>query len=57
MWRKQIAAVVDRLTRDEILFSVAILILLLTAMINWNIYSWLILLGIVVFLLAWYFRK
>ena len=46
-----------KLTKDEILTTVAILILLFTAMINWNIYSWLILLGIIVLLFAWYSRK
>jgi len=26
-------------------------------MINWNIYSWLILIAIIIILIAWYFKK
>lgn len=47
---------VKKLNKDEILTSVAVLILLFTAMINWNSYSWLVLLAIIVILAAWYFR-
>ena len=43
--------------KDEILTSFAVLLLLFTALINWNLYSWFILVGIVVILFAWYFRK
>jgi hypothetical protein len=43
--------------KDEILTIVATLILLFTALIDWNIYSWLILVGIVIILFAWYSRK
>ena len=43
--------------RGEILTTVAILILLFTALIDWNIYSWLILVGIVIILFTWYGRK
>ena len=45
------------MTKDEILTAIAVIILLFSAMIDWNIYSGLILVGIVVFLFAWYFRK
>jgi uncharacterized protein (DUF58 family) len=48
---------VKKLNKDEILTSVAVVILLFTAMINWNIYSWLLLLAIIVILAAWYFKK
>lgn len=48
---------VKKLNRDKILTSVAIAILLFTAMINWNIYSWLVLLAMIVILAAWYSRK
>jgi hypothetical protein len=48
---------VSELTRDEILTSVAIIILLFTALVNWNISSWLVLLAIIVVPTAWYFRK
>jgi len=52
-----LAWVVTELTKDEILTSIAIVILLFTAMVNWNVYSWLLLLTIIVVLAAWYFRK
>ncbi|MFC1802737.1 hypothetical protein ACFL0D_02095 [Thermoproteota archaeon] len=45
------------MTKDEILTTVAVLILLFSAMIDWNVYSWLILVGITVILFAWYSRK
>lgn len=48
---------VKKLNKGEILTSIAVVILLFTAMINWNIYSWLVLLAIIVILAAWYFRK
>lgn len=48
---------VKKLNKDEILTSVAVVILLFTVMINWNIYSWLVLLAIIVILTAWYFRS
>ena len=43
--------------KDEILTVIAAVILLITALIDWNVYSWLILVGIVIILSAWYFRK
>jgi len=46
-----------KLTKDQILTSISIIILLFTAMINWNIYSWLILVAIIIILIAWYFKK
>ncbi|MFX0202678.1 MAG: hypothetical protein ACFFCW_41775 [Candidatus Hodarchaeota archaeon] len=45
------------MTKDEILTAIAIIILLFSVMIDWNVYSWLILVGIVVIIFAWYFRK
>jgi len=45
------------MTKDEILTAIAVFILLFSAMIDWNVYSWLILVGIIVILFAWYFRK
>lgn len=47
----------NKLTRDQILTAISIIILLFTAMINWNIYSWLILVAIILILIAWYFKK
>jgi Flp pilus assembly protein TadB len=44
------------MTKDEILIAFSIMILLFTAMVNWNIYSWLILIAATTVLLAWYIR-
>ncbi|MEM1574536.1 MAG: hypothetical protein QXF09_02950 [Nitrososphaerota archaeon] len=46
-----------KLTKDQVLTSISIIILLFTAMINWNVYSWLILIAIIIILIAWYFKK
>lgn len=43
--------------KENILTAVAIVILLATAMISWDLQSWLILLAVIVLLLGWYFRK
>ena len=43
--------------KDEILTSIATIILLFTALIDWDVYSWLILVGVVIIVFAWYFRK
>ena len=45
------------LTKDQALIAVSIIILLFSAMTNWNVYSWLILLAIVIILMAWYSKK
>ena len=45
------------MNKDEILTTIAVIILLFTALIDWNIYSWLILVGIIIIVYAWYFRK
>jgi len=47
----------NKMTRDQILTAIVVILLLFTAMINWNIYSWLILVAIILILFAWYFRK
>jgi len=57
IWRRELFAVVEKLTKGGILTAAAITILLFTALVNWNIYSWLILLAIIVVLAGWYFRK
>jgi len=49
--------IMNKLTKDQILIAISTVILLFTAMINWNIYSWLTLLAIIVILIAWYFKK
>ena len=43
--------------KDEVLTTIAIIILLFTSLIDWDVYSWLILVGIVIILFAWYFRN
>jgi uncharacterized membrane protein YqaE (UPF0057 family) len=45
------------MSKDNILITIAIIILFITMFIDWNIYSWLILVGIILFLLGWYFKK
>jgi hypothetical protein len=44
-------------SKDSILVSVATVILLFSAMMDWNVYSWATLAGIVLVLLAWYLKK
>jgi len=46
-----------RIDKDKVLTIISIILLLFTAMINWNIYSWLILVAIIIILFAWYFKK
>jgi len=46
-----------KMTKDEILTAISVVILLFTAMVNWNLYSWLILLATITVLFAWYFRS
>jgi len=45
------------LTKDQALTAASVVILLFSAMVNWNIYSWLILVAIILILIAWYFKK
>jgi len=47
----------NKLSKDKIVTAISIILLLFTAMINWNIYSWLILIAIILILSAWYFKK
>jgi hypothetical protein len=44
------------MNKDEILSAIAVIILLFTALINWNIYSWFIFIGIIAIIYAWYLR-
>ena len=41
----------------EILNSFAVILLLFTALIDWNLYSWFILVGVIFILIACYLRK
>ncbi len=45
------------MTKDQVLISISIIILLFTAMIDWDVYSWLILLAIILVLFASYFKS
>ena len=47
----------SKLTKDQILTAISVIILLFSAMINWNTYSWLVLIAIIFILMAWYFKK
>jgi hypothetical protein len=46
-----------RIDKQSAINTIVISILLFTAMINWNIYSWLILVGIILVLIGWYVKK
>ena len=46
-----------RIDKQSAINAIVISILLFTAMINWNIYSWLILVGIILVLFGWYVKK
>jgi hypothetical protein len=46
-----------KLNKDKALNSIAIIMLLFTALIEWNTYSWLMLVAIIFILAAWYFKK
>jgi len=43
--------------KEKVLTAISVVILLFTALINWNIYSWLIFASIALILGAWYFKK
>jgi hypothetical protein len=45
-----------QITKDDILTTIAILILFITAMITFTIYSWLVLFAIILLAVAWYIR-
>ena len=47
----------EKVKKDQILIAVSIIILLFTAMIEWNIYSWLILLLIILILFVWHAKN
>jgi len=47
----------NKLTKDQTLTVISVILLLFSAMINWNIYSWLILIAIIFILMTWYFKK
>jgi len=47
----------NKIKKDQILTAVSIVMLLFTALINWTIYSWLILVAVIILIFVWYFRK
>jgi hypothetical protein len=54
---KQHETTMKGLSKDEILTTIAILFLFITAMITFTIYSWLVLVAIMLLLIAWYYRS
>ena len=47
----------EKITKDQALSAAAVIILLFSAMISWNIYSWLTMAAIELIVMAWYFKK
>jgi len=45
------------MTENEVLTTFVIILLLFTAMTNWNICSWLILVAIILALIIWYSKS
>jgi hypothetical protein len=43
--------------KDDIISSFAVILLLFTALIDWNVYSWVILVAIIMILTGWYLRR
>ena len=43
--------------KEDIISSFAMILLLFTALIDWSVYSWLILVAIIMILTGWYLRK
>jgi hypothetical protein len=54
--RQKWLGTMKRMSKDDILTTVAILLLFITAMITFTIYSWLMLVAIILLLIAWYYR-
>ncbi len=46
-----------KINKDQILVVISVIMLLFTALINWTIYSWFILIAVIIFIFVWYFRK
>jgi len=47
---------VAEMSKDQILTTASIVMLLFTALLDWNVYSWLILVAIIFVLMAWYHK-
>lgn len=47
----------QNMEKEQILTAISVMLLLFTAMINWNVYSWLILVAMILILMAWYYKK
>ena len=52
----KIGEVMEPVSKDDILTAIAILILFVAAMITFTVYSWLVLLAIILVIFAWYYR-
>ena len=48
---------VKKANKNDILLAVCVTIFLFTALIDWNVYSWLILLSLIMILFVWYFKN
>jgi len=46
-----------QITKDEALTTIAVLMLLFSAMVTWNFYSLLIFAAVIILLVAWYVRS
>ncbi|MDP2907586.1 MAG: hypothetical protein Q8O03_06600 [Nanoarchaeota archaeon] len=46
-----------KIDKDKVITTISVILLLFTAMISWNVYSWLILVAIIMLLVAWYSKK
>jgi hypothetical protein len=49
--------VMERYTKEDVLTAIAILILFITALSTFTLYSLLVLLAIILLLIAWYYRS
>jgi hypothetical protein len=49
--------IMKKISKDKVITAISVILLLFTAMISWNVYSWLILVAIIMLLVAWYSKK
>ncbi|MDD1678506.1 MAG: hypothetical protein LUO93_04900 [Methanomicrobiales archaeon] len=53
----KIGVVMEHVSKDDILTAITILILFIAAMITFTVYSWLVLLAIILVIFSWYYRS
>jgi hypothetical protein len=46
-----------KMKKDDVMMATAVIILLFSSMIQWTVQSWLALAGVIILLMAWYFKK